>query len=290
MSRRIGLLVNPIAGMGGAVGLKGTDGAAVLAQARQRGASPRAGERATAALLALRGEAGSVELVTAPGAMGEDPARVAGLTPRVVGSIKAETTAEDMQRLAVALRDASGALGTSLPILGIPTGVKMQSAAFAPTPRRAGEIAAAWLAGETALRQGRISPRLFGHARVPVARGFRPTAKASPRVDDEVALDGAAAETARTMVAGRVYVLGPGTTTRRVGHALRLETTLLGVDAVLDGRLIGRDLDAAGLLELIGERPVSIIVGVSGGRGSCSAAVTTRSAPRWSIAPAGTGS
>lgn len=297
MSRPIGLLVNPIAGMGGAVGLKGTDGAAILAQARRLGASPRAGERATAALRALAGEARAVELVTAPGPMGEDAARAAGLEPRVTGRIGAPTSAQDTRRLAVALRDAgcglvlvaggdgtlrdvAGALGASLPILGIPTGVKMQSAAFAPTPRRAGEITAAWLAGEavcreaeivdldeSALRQGRIAPRLFGCARVPVARGFRPAAKASPRVDDEAALEAAAAEIARTMLPGRVYVLGPGTTTRRVGRALGLETTLLGVDALLDGRLIGRDLDAAGLLALIGDRPVSIVLGVSGGQG-----------------------
>ena len=40
MTRRIGLIVNPIAGMGGAVGLKGTDGPAMLDERRHSGLSP----------------------------------------------------------------------------------------------------------------------------------------------------------------------------------------------------------------------------------------------------------
>jgi predicted polyphosphate/ATP-dependent NAD kinase len=295
-SARIGLVVNPIAGMGGAVGLKGTDGAC-LARAVDLGAAPRSVERARTALQALSRRAPSFELLTGPGEMGADAARASGIAARTLGTAASPTGPVDTRRIALALREAGcglllvaggdgtardvlGAVGTSPPILGIPAGVKMQSAVFAATPAQAGEVAAAWLRGEATLREaevvdldeallraGRISSRLHGLATVPVARGFRAAAKASPRIDDEAALDGAARELVAGMEPGRVYVLGPGTTTRRVGRALGLETTLLGVDAVLDGRLIGRDLGEAALLALIGARPVSIVVGVSGGQG-----------------------
>jgi predicted polyphosphate/ATP-dependent NAD kinase len=204
----------------------------------------------------------------------------------------------DTRRLATALRDAGcalvlvaggdgtirdvlGAVGHAVPILGIPTGVKMHSAVFAPTPGRAGEIAAAALADsatpihdaevmdldEEELRRDRIVVRLFGFARVPAPRSFRPAAKASPRIVDDAALDAAAAELAAEMEPGRVYVLGPGTTTRRVAMALGLDKTLLGVDAVLDRRLVARDAGEAELLRLTADRPTSLVVGVTGGQG-----------------------
>ena len=81
MSRRLGLIVNPIAGMGGAVGLKGTDGAAAPGLARELGAVPRAEERAALALRALASLRERFELVTCGGAMGEEAARAAGLAP-----------------------------------------------------------------------------------------------------------------------------------------------------------------------------------------------------------------
>lgn len=46
----VGLVVNPVAGLGGAAGLKGSDGAEVQRAALARGATPRAGERAARAV------------------------------------------------------------------------------------------------------------------------------------------------------------------------------------------------------------------------------------------------
>src|SRR5581483_7399147 len=78
---RLGLLINPIAGMGGRVGLHGTDGAA-LAAARARGAEPVAALRAGRAVRRLRRE--GVELLTAGGAMGGELLAQQQLPHRVV--------------------------------------------------------------------------------------------------------------------------------------------------------------------------------------------------------------
>ena len=113
-----------------------------------------------------------------------------------------------------------------------------------------------------------MSARLYGYARVPFARQLVQGAKAGSFVPDEAALDGLAAEIAAEMEPGRLYILGPGTTTRRVLGRLGLRGTLLGVDAVRDRRLVGADLGEAGLLALLeGGGPATIVVGVTGGQG-----------------------
>lgn len=302
MTRRIGLIVNPVAGMGGEVGLKGTDGAATLARARQLGAVPRAGARATAALLPLARLGLRFELITCPWSMGEAPAREAGLSPLVLEQrTEGPTSGADTRAAAMALRragaelvafaggdgtarDLHAALEATLPVLGIPTGVKMRSGVFAPTPARAGAILAAWLtapAGTVPLREAELVDvdagdlaadrpvsRLYGVAMVPAPAGYVPAAKASPRIVDETALDGLAQELAAGMEPGRVHLFGPGATTRRILRALGIaDGTLMGVDAVLDGRLIGRDLGEAEILALIERYPAAIVAGVIGGQG-----------------------
>jgi predicted polyphosphate/ATP-dependent NAD kinase len=171
----LGVIVNPIAGMGGAVGLKGTDTPETLREARARGAVPRAAERmaaALAALLAARAEA--PEVVAASGDMGEAVARRAGLDPATVPGGAAETTgAGDTARAAAALaahgvglilfaggdgtaRCLCEAVGEQVPALGVPAGVKMHSAVYASTPRAAGDLAARFLRGGIAVRPAEV--------------------------------------------------------------------------------------------------------------------------------------
>jgi predicted polyphosphate/ATP-dependent NAD kinase len=53
-----------------------------------------------------------------------------------------------------------------------------------------------------------------------------------------------------------------------VTRQLGLEKTLLGVDAVRAGRLVGSDLAERDLLDLIADEPVTLVIGVVGGQGA----------------------
>jgi predicted polyphosphate/ATP-dependent NAD kinase len=307
--RRLGFVVNPVAGMGGRVALKGTDGADALRLARERGAQPVAPGRAARALARLVGDLGgapAIEILTAPGPLGEALARAAGLNVTLTGDETArdparETTGADT-RAAVAemrergvdlllfaggdgtARDILDAIGDALPLVGIPTGVKMHSGVFAATPDAAGAAAAAYLRApdpaalreaevadvdEDAARAGRVSTRLYGSVRVPRAPALMVSAKAASRRSSDLAVDALCRQLARELEPGRLTLVGPGTTTARVLAHLGLEGTLLGVDAVRDGKLVATDLDEAGLLALLDEsEDASLVCGVVGGQGA----------------------
>lgn len=297
----MGLIVNPIAGMGGSVGLKGTDGAAILQAALQRGARPLAGSKAAKALRRAVMACPALHVLTVRGGMGEDAVRSAGLPPALLpfpggaASSSADTRAAAAAMLDHGIelllfvggdgtaRDILAAVGDRVPLLGVPAGVKMHSAVFGTSPGNAGLLAALHLRGdpgvslrdaeimdldESAMRQDRISARLFGYAKSPHARRLAQNAKAGAGPSEDATLDAVARQIAAGMQPDRLYILGPGTTTRRVSHALGLPSTLLGVDAVLNGALVGQDLDEQTLLRLMARRASHLIVGVLGGQGS----------------------
>lgn len=302
---KLGLIVNPIAGMGGSVGLKGTDGADALLRARALGAQPRARRRAADALRVVAGAMPNITLLTCAGAMGEDAARDCGLTPAIVGgkwagvsayaSDGADTRracAEILRRGADLLlfaggdgtaRDICAAMagaGEPLPALGIPAGVKMHSAVFALTPRRAGETALRFLSGdlsaadaevmdidEDAFREGRLSAALYGYLSVPQDAAAVQTGKSASAADERDAARGVAEQVVSDMEEGVIYIIGPGATTRAIADALGIRKTLLGVDAALDGRLIAADANESDLLRLTRDKPAKIVVSVIGGQG-----------------------
>ncbi|MCW4043695.1 MAG: NAD(+)/NADH kinase, partial [Candidatus Bathyarchaeota archaeon] len=198
MKKKLGLIVNPIAGMGGSVGLKGTDGKKTLSQAKQLGAIPRAHIRTTEALKELSSIKNSIDLYTYPHEMGEEQAKVCSYTPKILGSIsKGKTTsldtknaAKDMLNHKVDLilfvggdgtaRDIYEVVGDKIPVLGVPAGVKIHSSSFAINPRAAGSLAAKFLQGlielreaevmdidEEAFRQNVLSAKLYGYLKVP---------------------------------------------------------------------------------------------------------------------------
>jgi predicted polyphosphate/ATP-dependent NAD kinase len=297
----LGLIINPVAGMGGSVGLKGTDGEDVLREAWRRGARPAAEERARVAVSRLVEFGTPLRVLTGSSELGEDVARAAGLDVEVVRrSAPGPTTSADTRAAAEIMaarsvdlilfvggdgtaRDVLAAVGDKVPVLGVPAGVKMHSAVFGTSARNAGHLAALFLAAspaaslreaevmdldEAAFRGDRLSARLFGYARSPYERHLSQNAKAGSGASGEAALRLAAQQVAAGMKPGCLYLLGPGTTTRRVADALDLPSTLLGVDAVLDGKSVGADLDEQALLELVQGRETWIVVGVLGGQGS----------------------
>jgi predicted polyphosphate/ATP-dependent NAD kinase len=293
---RLGVLVNPIAGLGGRVGLKGTDGAQVVERALALGARPGAAARMIESLRALPS---GLPVLAAAGAMGEDEARAAGLAPERIGGASAgATSAADTIAAARAMadkgmdlllfaggdgtaRDILAAVGTRVPVLGIPAGVKMHSAVFAASPRAAGAVVARALAAgfavrerevmdidEEARREGRASARLHGFLLGPEDDVLIQGVKVGGGGDEAAALARVAEAVARLIPAGTTVLLGPGTTLRAVADRLGVAKSLLGVDAVQDGRVLAADAGERDLLRVLrAGGPAVIVVSPIGGQG-----------------------
>jgi len=291
MRMRVGLIVNPIAGMGGAVALKGTDGA-IVTEAIRRGARAIAPERAVRALTVLAAERERLGLLTVSGEMGESEARRAGFLPTVVHRVaEGVTHASDTIAAAQALRaagvdlllfaggdgtarDIHSVIGDSLPMLGIPSGVKMHSGVFAANPASAARLALDFLSEDGASRSTEIVDagdsqgmlKLHGYAATPYAARLLTAAKSASRISDEAELEAACREVAALVADDSCTIIGPGTTTWRVKQLLG-GGTLLGIDVYGRGMLIGRDLAALDLLPFAQGGEARIVVGVIGGQG-----------------------
>ncbi|MFB6114474.1 MAG: ATP-NAD kinase family protein [Halodesulfurarchaeum sp.] len=287
--RRIGFVINPIAGMGGRVGLKGTDGK--VAEARARGAEPRAPTRGSDALESLAAQDEPVTLLTWDGPMGADAAESVDIEHSVVGSPDAEeTTAADTRQAVVAfvenkvdlilfvggdgtavdVVDALEELSASVPVLGVPAGVKVFSSVFAVSPEAAGRIAATYEStelrevndiDEDAYREGEVKAELRGLASVPVAENLQSSKQVLGGNVESLA-----AGVAEDVRPGVTYVLGPGGTLSEVKRALGIDGSPLGVDVYRDGELVLRDGSAAEILDALGEDNV-IVVSPIGGQG-----------------------
>jgi predicted polyphosphate/ATP-dependent NAD kinase len=285
--RRIGFLVNPIAGMGGRVGLKGTDGK--VAEARARGAEPRAPERAREALANLHDRAPDAEVLTVPDPMGAGEARAAGFEPEVLDlEVGEETGAADTRRAVERFLDAgvdlvvfvggdgtavdvAGVLeGTDTPMLGVPAGVKVYSSVFAVTPAAAGRVIADYDrvadrevndVDEDAFRGGEVVTELKAVVPVPVADDVQASKQLAGGTVETLA-----AGVAADVEAGVTYVLGPGSTLGAIKRELGVEPSPLGVDVWRDGELLVRDGGEADILEALGEDNV-VVVSPIGGQG-----------------------
>ena len=291
--RTIGFVVNPIAGMGGRVGLKGTDGK--LQQARERGARPRAPNRAREALDAMAATGVEIDLLTYAGVMGETVALEVGLDPAVVGepdvgpdAAVGETTDDDTHAAVRSLLDrevdlilfvggdgtavdvATALDGADVPIFGVPAGVKVYSSVFGVTPRAAGRVAATFddvTEGEVndidedAYRDGQVRSELHAVVSVPRAEQ-RQSSKQLAGGTVEAVAEGVAAETRP----GVTYVLGPGSTVGAIKTKLGFEGSPLGIDVWRDGELVVVDARESEILDALGEENV-IVVSPIGGQG-----------------------
>jgi predicted polyphosphate/ATP-dependent NAD kinase len=294
----IGFVLNPVAGMGGRVGLKGTDGK--VAEARARGADPRAPDRARRALSRLQERAPGTTLSTYGDPMGATLAREAGFDPAVVGDpapdTEGDTDAEDTRDAVRAFVDAGvhlvlfvGGDGTAgdvaealeaageagpegTPMLGVPAGVKVYSSVFAVSPEDAADVAATFERteqrevmdiDEDAYRGGEVNPELRAVVSVPVAETLQ-SAKSLGGGSVESLAEGVANDVRADP--GRTYLFGPGSTVGAVESELGFEGSPLGVDVWRDGEVLATDASAGEILDHLSEENV-IVVSPIGGQG-----------------------
>ncbi|MFV0407796.1 MAG: ATP-NAD kinase family protein [Propioniciclava sp.] len=295
---RFGLVINPVAGIGGPAGLKGSDGAGTQRLARAAGVSPQASARAVRMLQVLAAEHPGLPVLTAAGPMGADAVAAAGLEPVVVHTPAAGTTTavDTLAAVEAAIgsgaglvafvggdgtaRDVATAAGDQIPVLGVPAGVKMYSSAFAVSPEAAGFLASRWLTGrigtrsaeildidETALRAGTAAPQLHALVRIPEAVGRTQARKAPTPASEAAATAAAARGVIRRLLPGVRYLLGPGGTTAEVARQLGLLPSPLGVDVVGDGGMLASDADESRLLAEVDRGAAKAVVTVIGGQG-----------------------
>lgn len=290
--KTIGLIINPIAGLGGSVGLKGTDGLAE--EAFRLGAKQKAGLRARLALEQLLPAKDELKILCASGAMGETIARELGFSVQTVYHASSCTTSHDTVAVAKRMgkvdlllfaggdgtaRDIVSA-GVTLPVIGIPAGVKIHSPVFATHPKAAGRLALRYLNSggrlqeaevvdidEDAYRAGHVSTSLYGYLQVPDDRDFMQHGKATSPASEHSQQHAIASEMIRRMEPDDYYLVGPGTTTRTLMEVLGLPDTLLGVDLICGGQLVQSDLCERDILRRIDEKETHLILTPTGGQG-----------------------
>lgn len=292
--KTIGLIINPIAGMGGRLGLKGTDGDAYKL-AIKLGAKPFSPKRAIEFLNSLDVD---VKILVPNGIMGEEAVKNAKRKFHfeiIKCSRESDTTAEDTKKCAEIIsrkvdllvfvggdgtaRDICDSIKTNIPVLGVPAGVKVYSAVFANTPRDAAEIVKKFIKNnirfeqkevldidENEFRSNRLKIKLYGYLTVPASKEMVEGGKTEFSGMEED-FEGIANYVVELIKSDEVYFLGPGTTTSAIARKLGVEKTLLGVDAILNNKLIGKDLNESKIIELAKNYKANIIVSPIGGQG-----------------------
>ena len=299
---KLGLIVNPYAGLGGPEGLKGSDTLPdrLRQSVAEEMANSRSLPRAVRCLAALAPVAEQLAVYGFDGAMAEQACREAGLTFTSVGRAGALSSAADTRRAVQCLlneqvdivlfvggdgtaRDIYSAVGESLPVLGLPAGVKMHSAVYAVNPQAAAAILRALIDGdlvdiglqevrdidEAAFAQGRVRSRHYGELMVPRLGGFLQQVKQGGREVEELVIADIADELMENYDEDCLYIVGPGSTTTGFMEALGLPYTLLGFDLVRGGELLQADANAQQISEVMDHHqgPITVLITAIGGQG-----------------------
>lgn len=296
--KKIGLIVNPIAGMGGSTGLKGTDG--MVQEAIKRGAKPNSPGRAIRALEVLADIKTDFVLMCAKGSLGQEEALNSGFCPELI-DIQIQGNSEDTKALCREFlknevdaiifaggdgtaRDILDIIQDQVVVVGIPAGVKIHSGVFAQKPEYAGKIMRRFIRGdlsgtmlaevmdidEELYRQGIVSSKLYGYMKVPFDNKLLQGKKSGSLPSEAANQQSMAWDITDSMDQDTIYLVGPGSTTSHIMKTLDLEYTLIGIDAVLNKSLIAQDLSEQGILELIGKFPdhkIKLILTPIGGQG-----------------------
>lgn len=298
---RLGLIVNPFAGIGGALALKGSDGAVIRETALNAGAEQLAMAKTHKALSEILSVKASVTVFTAAGDMGENTAKALGFDTQVIyQASQSQTEHSDTEALAKALaneqvdlilfaggdgtaRNIFSAIGSAIPVLGIPAGCKIHSGVYAITPGGAGKVLRQVIAGELVslleaevkdideekFRNGQVIARYFGEMQVPAELNYIQAVKMGGKESDELVLNDIAAHIIELMEdqPEHLFVMGSGSTVDSIMQTCGLENTLLGVDVVQNNQVLASDVTAQQLLSLSKDKPTQLVITLIGGQG-----------------------
>lgn len=298
---KLGLVINPIAGIGGSVALKGSDGSATQQQAFALGASKQANQKAQLALNHLVEFNQQVCIYTASGEMGADLAQSLGFETHMIHQSAEPSQASDTKQTIKSLaehqvdlilfaggdgtaRNVCEVAGEDIPVLGIPAGCKIHSGVYAITPGAAGQLCKKLIQGEmltiaeadvmdideAQFRQGIVKAKRYGDLLVPMDLRFVQAVKQGGKETQALVLEDIAADIIERMEDGEdcLYLIGSGSTTESVMQTLGLANTLLGVDAIYQQELIGSDLTEAQIWQLMQQYPkTKLVISLIGGQG-----------------------
>jgi predicted polyphosphate/ATP-dependent NAD kinase len=300
---KLGLIINPSAGLGGSVALKGSDGVAL--QALEKGAVPKANLRTQIALNEIVDLKDQLHIITCPNNMGESSVKQLGFSYDLIdftfndGSILEDTSAEHTKQAAQIIREMgvdllvfAGGDGTArdvcsviedaFPVLGVPAGVKIHSGVYGITPKASGQVIRMLVEGElvdlknqdvrdideVAFRNNQVKTKLFGEMLVPQVGQFVQAVKQGGMEQEDLVLEDMAAYLADESDPEVLYLVGSGKTTQFYMDYIKANNTLLGVDAIYNSDLVANDLTEKQILKLIEKyQHVKIIVSVIGGQG-----------------------
>lgn len=308
---RIGLLVNPDAGLGGRLGFKGSDGRAD--EARLSGAKDRAGPRMNETLshiyaLIKSGRCPEFELVTCGGIMGNDWIKnIPFPNNHIIGDWKGKTSSKDTFKAIKLLleenvnliiyaggdgttRDIVEALekfeSSEMPLIGVPSGVKMYSGCFAEDTFAAAEVLTSWIIGdlgssttevldmdEDSYRKGEWKIEMYGQAITPASPLWIQGSKHQIQAvgEDEV-IESLSEHILDVYVKNSdcIIVWGAGGSLKKIAEHCGLNTTLLGIDITKGSKLIGTDLseiELSTILDDYSKNEIILLLSPMGGQG-----------------------
>lgn len=298
---RLGIIVNPFAGIGGALALKGSDGAQIREKALAMGAEKKANEKMAKALSILEALNGQFSVFTAAGEMGESVCASLGIPCEVIYRPSSQQTeGEDSENAARAMceadvdlllfaggdgtaRNICSVVGDSIPVLGVPAGCKIHSGVYCVSPAAAGQVVSQMIAGELvsvmdaevrdidedAFRNGKVIAKHYGEMRVPAELTYVQAVKMGGKEDEALVLDDISAYVAELMEdeSDTLFVMGSGSTVGAIMEYLSLDNTLLGVDVIKNGELVASDVSAPELLNITKNKPSKVVLTVIGGQG-----------------------
>jgi predicted polyphosphate/ATP-dependent NAD kinase len=307
MTISIGLIVNPVAGIAGTVGLKGSDDPLVQQQAIALGAISMSQARLATALQVLlenTNKVPDIQWLTGSDGLGQQVLESLGLSCKVVYHLDGESTGRDTRMLAAklalqvdllvfvggdgtardvadGLQDSRATIEGSTVVIGIPSGCKIQSGVFGHTPHDVGHLLARFCNGapativdgelrdldEEMLNQGKVVPRHYGYLKTLDCDDFVQKVKCAALVTDEEYQADIAADFIELMEDNVCYFVGPGTTMAEIKRQISDHFSLLGVDVILNGQMVDIDANEQKLLDWQKKYPSRLALSITGQQG-----------------------